>query len=457
MRKIFVIFLLISFFSLAQVYADETAQRNPWLEPFKSAHTFLNQIAQPISLSEDQIKVRFNGEFRYRLEYRDDYNFNDSTFEDSTLNLLRTQLGMQIDAGNHVKVYVQGQDSEGFAGRTADKSNGFVNRLDLHQLYAEIQSPTENLPLKIKVGRQELSYGDQRFVGAFDWSNVARVFDAVKLAYTPTSWLQVDAWFSQVVRVNKSQADSAQHDDNFYGVYAAIKPIQDHVIDTFLFIRHNQDNELVGEKSGQRGQLKEYTVGNRAKGKKWGFDYGVEWAWQFGSRAHDDISAWAWHQELGYTFSQVNWTPRLGVEYNYASGDSDPRDGKVETFDNLYPTNHLHYGYIDFISLKNIHDLQADLTFKPHPKLTGRVKYHWLFLATNSDAWYNAGQGVVRGANPGASTTLGQELDLLAKWQCSVHYDFLIGYSYFHAGAFVRDTGTHDDANFFYVQNSIKF
>ncbi|PIQ83605.1 MAG: hypothetical protein COV75_06570 [Candidatus Omnitrophica bacterium CG11_big_fil_rev_8_21_14_0_20_63_9] len=403
------------------------------------------------------LTVKAGGELRYRLELRDDFTFNDGSYEDDAIHLLRTRLGVEAGIPSRVRVFVQGQDAQSFASSSLNQGTGFVDRLDLRQLFAEFTSPWEAAPGTLTVGRQELAYGEQRFVGAFDWSNVARVFDAVKLSCAPAEWARIDAWFSQPVLINRVAADSADHEDNFYGLYASLKPLRDHVLDTFLLMRHDLDNELRGEVTSRRGQLKEYTLGNRFRGKRGPVDYGVEWAWQFGSRAHEDIKAWAWHHELGYTFVEAPWSPRLGMEYNHGSGDDNASDGKVGNFDNLFPTNHLHYGYIDFASLRNLEHLELNLSGKPLKSLTLIGKYHWFFLDTNKSAWFNAGQGVIRAAGVNASETLGQELDLLAKWQLSRQLDMLFGYSHFHAGAFVQDTGASDDANFFYWQTVAKF
>jgi hypothetical protein len=415
----------------------------------------LDQLGTPQSLG--RLTVKIGGELRYRLELRDDFTFNDDTYEDDAVHLLRTRLHVDVDTGPLVRLFVQGQDSESFASSSLNRTNGFIDRLDLRQLFVELTSPAEAVPLKLKVGRQELAYGEQRFLGAFDWSNVARVFDAIKMSWTPTAWAQIDAWFSQVVLADRVGPDSADHGENFYGLYTSLKPLKDHVLDTFLFIRHDRDNELRGEIASHRGQLKEYTLGNRLRGKRANIDYGVEWAWQFGSRAHEDIEAWAWHNELGYTFAEVPWSPRLGMEYNHGSGDDDASDGRVGNFDNLFPTNHLHYGYIDFASLRNLDHLEANVTVKPAKPLTLAAKHHWFRRDTNKSAWFNAGQGVIRAAGISASETLGQETDLLIKWQVSQHVDTLMGYSHFYAGAFVRDTGASDDANFCYWQTTVKF
>lgn len=415
----------------------------------------LDQATIPRTVGSEQVKVKVGAQFRHRFEYREDFNFNDQTFEDDPINLLRTRLNIELTLGPYLKGFAEGQDSESFASRSADKNEAFVNRLDLHQLYGEVKSPWEEIPVSVRAGRQKLSYGDQRFVGAFEWSNVARVFDAVKMMYTPFSWFKADAWFSQVVLVNRTRADSADHSDNFYGLYTTLGPYVDHLLDTFIFIRHNLNNEIVGEKAGERGQLKEYTFGNRFKGKRWNFDYGLEWAWQFGSRAHDDIRAFAWHNDLGYTFAFLPWEPRVDFEFNHGSGDSNPRDGNYENFDNLFPTNHIHYGYIDFFSLRNMNNIKVGTDLKPHSKVKLAFAYHWFFLDTNDSAWFNAGQAVVRPAKAGASHSVGQELDLTAAWKMMKHLNLLLGYSHFFTGAFVKDTGADDDANFFYVETTL--
>lgn len=416
----------------------------------------LDPLAKPILLYEDQVKIKFGAESRYRLELRNNFNFNDATSEDDAVNLLRNRLSADLTLSSFLRIFAEGQDAESFAQSGLNKTNAFIDRLELHELYGELKSPWNKVPLSVTVGRQGLSYGDRRFVGYSVWSNVSALYDAVKAVFVPTAWFQVDTWFSRRVLVTRTRLNSSDHADNFYGIYTVLKPLTDHVLDTFLFIRHNRNNEIAGEKRGEFGQLKEYTVGNRFKGKKYNFDYGIEWARQFGSRAHDDIKAWAWHNDLGYTFSFLPGSPHLNFEYNHGSGDDDPRDGDAQNFDNLFPSNHSKYGYMDFVSLRNIHDFKLGNVLKLTKSLKLTTDYHWFFLDTNSSAWFNSSQAVVQSAKSGASTTLGQELDLLAIWQMSKHLEFWIGYSHFHAGAFVKDTGAHDNADFFYTQIAVK-
>ena len=86
----------------------------------------------------------------------------------------------------------------------------------------------------------------------------------------------------------------------------------------------------------------------------------AEAAKQFGNSGRLDVDAQMAVGIIGYTFP-VGWKPRASFEFDYASGDNDSSDGDRETFDNLHPTNHLFYGYMDFVSLQNINNYHFNL------------------------------------------------------------------------------------------------
>lgn len=451
----FIVVMVAFIFSLSPLSRAETSSLSGMLDSFDET---LDDVFKQRALDDDEFfKYKIGGQARYRFEYRDDFNFNKATYEDDGFHLLRTRLDLSLDLGEYVHTFAQVQDSQSFASRGAHESAAFENYFDLHQLYADVKFPHEDVPLKVRVGRQKLAYGEQRFVGGFEWSNVARVFDAVKIVFTPTKWFSFDAWFSQVVVADRNHADHPTHKDNFWGLYGSLKPIENHVIDTFLFIRDSRNATFTGEIASNRGGLTEFTYGNRLVGQKAGLDYGFEWAIQGGERANEDIEALALHARIGYTIPDVDLKPRFSFEYNHGSGDSDPRDGKIETFDNLFPTNHLHYGYMDFFSLRNTHNFRLGFDMQPHSKVHFKTDFHWFYLDTPSGALQNAGGAVLRAGNAGASSTVGQEIDLLTKWKASKHLSFLLGYSHFFSGGFIEDTGASQDADFLYVQSVLNF
>jgi hypothetical protein len=183
--------------------------------------------------------------------------------------------------------------------------------------------------------------------------------------------------------------------------------------------------------------------------------------------------AYAFFAGGGYTWTQSKYTPRLGLEYNYASGDSDPRDGKHETFENLFPTNHKFYGYMDISSsLQNLHNVRLTSSIKPLARLTLLGEYHAFWLADTSDNFY-AKNGARRGGilstpgtgygiNPGYGKYVGSEVDLIATYAVSPQAALEVGYGHFFVGNYINRTfsaPTHGstDADYVYIQAVFNF
>lgn len=64
------------------------------------------------------------------------------------------------------------------------------------------------------------------------------------------------------------------------------------------------------------------------------------------------IGAWVVGSLAGYTLD-VPWTPRIGIQADAASGDRHPGDGRVETFNPLFPNGYYFSlaGYTDYANL----------------------------------------------------------------------------------------------------------
>jgi hypothetical protein len=219
-----------------------------------------------------------------------------------------------------------------------------------------------------------------------------------------------------------------------------------------------------------------YTLGARAFGPVYGnLAYEAETAWQFGDREISgrffdnelNISAWYASLELKYTFAETWGKPFLLLGADYASGDGDPTDDSVETYNQLYPLGHAYFGYIDTVARQNIKALKlgAGIILVPN-KLTVAVDYHWFWRADEGDGIYNAGGAPVRSAifvTPGGRTVtaqeneLGQELDLTLSYTLNRHLSFALGYSHFYTGDFLKETGSGDDTDFFYLQSKLTF
>lgn len=362
---------------------------------------------------------------------------------------------------------------------------------DLHQGYVTLGNP-DSFPLMAKLGRQELSYGDERLIGAFDWNNIGRSFDAAKLHYAVYTNSWVDAFTSRVVVPRTGDYfDDSDNYDTLSGLYGSTRDLLPWQETQVYFLARNTSHNAPNFETGALLPLPSprdiYTPGFRFKslpGQLDGFDYGVEAAYQFGryvatTGTVPDVAlgrslkqeAYMAHLEGGYTWAN-SYSPRVGLEFNYASGDKNPKDNTHGTFDTLFPTGHAITGIMDLYSLQNIEDLRLNFSVKPAPKFNVFASYRGVWLATSSDYFYLANQAPRTGGTPGAgngytlnptfSRFVGTEADLVLTYNFTSDLQIQGGYGHFFVGDYVKESLSapnfgHTDANYLYLQTKFNF
>ena len=374
--------------------------------------------------------------------------------------------------------YVEGRD----ASSNGDDRPGNPDRdmTDLHQAYVKI-GDGKGCPWTIKLGRQELVYGDERLIGASDWTNTKRSFDAAKIRFENQD-IWVDAFVSRVVLARDNVFNNDNTYDTFSGIYASTKTlIPKQETQLYVLARNVEANSTRVTPPGASSR-DVYTVGTRMKslpGAYGGWDYGLEAAGQFGRwretsgpATGTNLSQEAFAGALwgGYTFKDAFGTPRIGLEYDYSSGDDNAADKTHGTFDNLFPTNHKFYGAMDLLSWQNLHDVKIATQLNPCKGVTMNLDYHSFWLASTSDNFYTVGgarrgaaapSGVGYGANSTKGSYLGSELDLVVTYAIKPYAVLGMGVGHFFTGQYIDNTfsavGGAKDANWAYVQMTFSF
>ena len=341
----------------------------------------------------------------------------------------------------------------------------------------------------IKAGRQYLVLGDQSLFGHFDWSNTGFSFDGVMTQYSTRVVDSQFGWFriaetdlpqgaplgsGQPNIGGTGQAGNAAGDVDLFIFHNQIKTVPGFLIEPYY--AYYKNNLGAGDVSGQglgtpkHGDQTRHTLGGRVAMKKGGLDWSTEVVYQFGQMGDTGgtaatsnpcgpsgtqskclhINAWATRNWIGYTAFTMPWKPRLAFNFDYASGDGRSNCtlnaaygscNTANTFENFYPTNHIHMGYMDVLAWKNMLSLSVNLQARPTENDHIEIWYTNMNLASAQDNWYRASQGVYVFSKAGNTKThIGDELDLV--WThlfMDGKLAFQAAYSHFWPGAYVSE------------------
>ena len=399
------------------------------------------------------------------------------------------RLGFNYDLSPDVTFFVQPQVSNNFGSHdNVDGTGNFLGgggvnpnstqaRFFLRQGFMLIRNfGVENLSLK--AGRQLVVWGNHRIFGHFDWNNVGFSFDGITARYVAspnvaieTAWIR---WVENNLQPNVGGANPANGQVASGGgrggvnggtgdsdiLFARVPMKFAGVVMEPAWIWESGGGGGNVATAARPGNVSRHTVGGRITTKKSLVDFTGEAYYQFGriganaGNARDlHINAFALHADVGVTLP-VPMQPRLGFGFEYASGDGDNNacaastnanqsaacGGNANTFSQFFPTNHIHFGYMDLMSWKNMVDYNPSIQMRPTKNSHLDIAGHILRLASGQDNWYRASQGAYF-VTPAGNTaeSLGQEIDVVytlffqgnkVGWQ--------LGYGHFFPGAYVK-------------------
>ncbi|MBX7257881.1 MAG: alginate export family protein [Candidatus Hydrogenedentes bacterium] len=266
----------------------------------------------------------------------------------------RTRLNVKADFTNEVSAFIEldsydiwGEDFRSDYITGGDFRAVSNDDVEIYQAYIEANEMF-GLPIRMRVGRQELSFGSEWLIGVNDARSQFRglSFDGLRLTYA-TDILSVDAFATILAEGGVGEQDG---DVNFYGVYASYKGLENISIDAYwLWLRdarslNDTANNAILEFWEDVFNLDDYdvtnlhTVGLRGAGTVGALDFEAEVAYQFGDADQvgflfkpfqygdddADFEAWGANLEVGYTFD-FTWTPRVFLGGAYFDGE-DNRD-----------------------------------------------------------------------------------------------------------------------------------
>lgn len=394
--------------------------------------------------------IRFSGEYRARFENQENMRWR--PFNSDRYLLSRLRLGVTLKPVDWLSFTGQAQDGRVFFAKRSPQQPPYQDVMDLRMAYVQI-GDTQKYPLQLRVGRQELTYGEERMLGVSNWGNLGRTFNAVKLSARSeeAKGLKLDVFAASVVVPREGVWDGSLPGDNLHGAYAIFEKL--FPAGTFEPYVYWRLSPLITSETGVRGKVDEKSYGLRMTkrfGKSWYAS--SDTVMQRGSRSIDRISTWAAYWRGRYTFTDVRFKPSLTGDCNVATGDHNPRDGVSTTFDPMYPTPHDKYGLADQIGWKNIRHVGAIFEFGPHKTLTIQAKLHTWWLNSATDGVYISGGTLLyRDLTGRSGRHVGEETDGQLLWTPAKTFQIGAGVGHIFSGDFLKRATPGRNYTFYYM------
>ncbi|QHI99627.1 alginate export family protein [Xylophilus rhododendri] len=352
--------------------------------------------------------------------------------------LHRLQLHSDIRFGTTSRAYVElvsGRTS-GWGGAPAGTQD---DSLDILQAFAETRFTPGGQPLDLRAGRQELSFGSSRLVSVREGPNVRRSFDGVRGTWTLAGPMRADVFAVRPVAPRVGSFNDRSSDaEAFWGAYLADIPTAlSGMRADIYYLGLNRAN--AGFADG-RAQERRHTVGARLFGKTGAADWNFEGAWQFGRFGTADIRAWTLSSDSGYTAAALPLRPRFGLKADAISGDRRAGDGRLGTFNALYPKLP-YFSEANVAAPANLLDLQPNITVSPRSDLQFNLGWNGLWKQARADAFYAPPLVAVAGTAGLGSRYIGQQWVVSGSWAATKRVAVGANYVHFQPGAALRGVG----------------
>lgn len=299
-----------------------------------------------------------------------------------------------------------------------------------------------------------MEFGSGRLVDVRESTNVRRAFDGFRGRLNLADWELI----AVAVRPRRDREgvfdDKTNHDESMWGFYAVGQPsfLPGGSVDFYyLDFRDDIGSFVQGVDTETR-----HTVGMRWWGSASGWDWNWEAVYQLGSFGDKRISAWTLASDTGFTFSDVLFQPRVGLRANIASGDKDPEDSMLQTFNPLFPHgNYFSQGAV--LGPRNFFNINSHLILQLTDKLSLNTDVNFYWRLEKNDGVYSPSGQIIRVPDDSDARYVATGLLFEMAWAATTHLDFTAIYTRLEPGAFIRQTGANNPVNFVELNARFRF
>jgi len=406
---------LLVFAATIAVAQDETTANDQKKPIFRSSKENLGENQFDLDLD-----MLGRGEMRYG-------GFTEGAEANHAMFLMgRTRLSL-----SYKRPYIEANVTAQHSGVWGENGKGSFN---LHEAWAKLYT---KFGLFAKVGRQILSYDDERIIGANDWAMAANTHDVLKFGYEGHGH-KAHAIFG--FNQNAENISGGTYYTNGAQPYKLMHTLWYHydipkipIGASLLFMNIG----MQGEGRNAEGNMEpcnryQQLVGAYLSYKPCKLVVEASYYHQLGRDEHNiKIDSWMASIKAQY---QISSKVGIMTGYDYLSGDDYPyvrpkgmigmaRHEKIKYFNPVYGSHHKFYGMMDFFYVQAFSDsfspglqnLFAGVSYFPIKGLKMNATYHYLAAATTLN---------------NNSKTLGHDIDIEASYQILKDARISLGFSY---------------------------
>jgi hypothetical protein len=398
------------------------------------------------------VKVSVGGEWREQYQNYKQANFGQmpaSYTEESPHQWLhRWLLHADLRVNARFRIFTQLNNTVRFWNPNPILSQVEQNLLSVHQFFGEYKW---NQNLHIRVGKQEMQLGQERFIASREGPNNRQTFLGAEASYTAKKG-KLMLFYLNPIRMNVGAFDDGLMDERIGGMYIAKEVVAKKLnLDAFYFnFTSTQRSYLF--KSGLENR---HTGGLRLYSPLKSLNYELEFAYQWGSFNQLAISSWMVVWDVNYELKPHLF---LGVGGNYVPGDKSATDSELNTFNTLFARP--PFGQTVALNITN--------TFNFSPYLRYQNGTRWIVTARTSlvnrisaeDGIYTPNMSTLRPVANGAPSTLKDLCSIYAldfNYNVSPHLfnQFEIGFC--RAGDYLKESGSGKNVVYFALRNAYRF
>ena len=319
----------------------------------------------------------------------------------------RSRLGLYYSKNNNLKLGLSTQAVHTWGNDAQVQIT--ANNISLYEAWAQVYFSKD---WNLKLGRQILSYDDERILGALDWNNAGRKHDAALIGFEKKK-VKASAGFA--FNQNSERVTESFFDNKTSQPYKSME---------FLWLRYDINPTLAFSVLGMNLGFQDHidssksnlqTLGGNVYFSKKKLKATGTYYLQKGTANRINLpdmktNAWMAAVYLTYNFHK-KFNTTVGTDY-LSGNDMSSNSITNTSFNPLYGTGHKFYGSMDYFYVSSPHNLVGlwdsylKINFQPFEKFSGQIAFHHFESA-----------GKITGyMNQNSLKALGNEIDLTLRY-----------------------------------------